>query len=77
MKPINDCGDVAIDKALSILAEHYQNIVIFVNYVDDNGDTFRNERTAGNFFANRYHIENWLDNEPSGFEEWEEEEDDD
>jgi hypothetical protein len=65
LKPdsVTDIEWEAIEKAKTILSEHFQNIALFMNWVADNGETKRGEILNGNTFALKHHIESWLDGE--------------
>jgi hypothetical protein len=51
----------ALTKAKAIITEHFPNIAIFVNWVNDEGETKHGEILEGNAFALRHHIEKYLD----------------
>lgn len=53
----------ALNRAKSIITEHFPNVAIFVNWVCDEGQTRHGEILDGNAFALRHHIEKYLDGE--------------
>ena len=64
-------GWVAINKAIELITEHYENVGLFMNWVDDEGETQHAEILHGNGFALENHIDKWVDGEflPDQFED--------
>jgi len=56
-------GWTAIKKAVELITEHYDNIGLFINWVDDDGETQHCEVLHGNGFALENHIDKWVDGE--------------
>ena len=51
----------AINKAIQIISEHFSNTGLFINWVDEEGETQHCEIFDGNGFALENHIEKWVD----------------
>lgn len=51
----------ALRNSMLIITEHFSNVAIFVNWVNDDGETKHGEILEGNAFALRHHIEKYLD----------------
>lgn len=65
---LSDCERDAVHRAKLILTEHFDNVAIFANRTEEDGSTSRVELASGNWFALIYHLDNWLANQPSGFD---------
>jgi hypothetical protein len=48
-------------KAISIITEHYANVAIFLNWVDDEGETQHCHILKGNELALQNHVGKWVD----------------
>lgn len=72
-KPYNvtNEGWEAVNKAVALITEHYENMALFINWVDDAGETQHCEVLDGNGFALENHIDKWVDGEflPDEFED--------
>ena len=58
---VNDAEWAAIEKAKQLLTEYFPNTAIFINWVNETGETKRGEILNGNTFAIKHHIECWMD----------------
>jgi hypothetical protein len=68
----------AIKKASSLLTEYFENVGLFINWVDDTGETRYYHAMLGNAFALENHVHKWADKDfdEDGENQSEEEEDD-
>lgn len=60
---VSDSEWYAIQKAIQLATEHFQNIALFVNWVDEEGETKFCHILTGNTFALQNHIDKWVDGE--------------
>jgi hypothetical protein len=56
---ITDCEWRNLTKAIGIITEHFQNLALFINWVDDEGETQHAHILQGNKFALQNHIDKW------------------
>jgi len=70
-------GWAEINKAIGIITEHFENMALFINWVDDEGETQHCEILDGNTFALENHIDKWLDGDFLVDESQEADDDDD
>lgn len=62
-KPLNitDAEWEIIKKSLAHITEHFQNAALFLNWVNDEGETQHLHILKGNGFAIQNHIGKWID----------------
>lgn len=52
-----------MQKAITIITEHFSNLAIFINWVSEDGDTQHAHILKGNKLALQNHIRQWSDGE--------------
>ena len=62
-----------LTKSVESITEHFSNVAIFVNWVDEAGQTQHGHILQGNTFAIQHHINKWVDGD---FEVQDEEDED-
>jgi hypothetical protein len=67
----------AVNKALQLLTEHFENLVLCVNWVNEAGETLHFEQGVGNHLANVRQVELWLEEVGDYSKSYEGDEDDD
>jgi hypothetical protein len=50
---------IELKRAIAIVTEHFSNMALFINWVDDNGETQHSHILQGNKFALQNHIDKW------------------
>ena len=75
-KPANigNCEWKNIQRAIGIITEHFPNMALFINWVDDEGETQHAYILQGNKFALHNHIGKWVDGDFDPPEQQDEEE---
>lgn len=58
---ITECEWNNLQKAISIITEHFPNLAVFINWVDDEGETQHTHILQGNKFAIQNHVGKWVD----------------
>ena len=58
---ITDCEWSNIQKAIGIITEHFPNLAVFFNWVDEEGETQHAHILQGNKFAIQNHVGKWVD----------------
>jgi hypothetical protein len=56
---IDNCEWNNLQKAIGIITEHFQNMALFINWVDDEGQTQHTHILQGNMFAIQNHVDKW------------------
>ena len=58
LKELTPVDQAIVQKALDLLGEHFENVIIFVNF-SEGSQTFHAESLKGNIFALKNHVERW------------------
>lgn len=56
---ITDCEWNNLKRAIGIITEHFPNMALFINWVDDDGETQHAHILQGNKFAIQNHVDKW------------------
>jgi len=48
-----------LQRAIGIITEHFPNMALFINWVDDDGETQHAHILQGNKFAIQNHVDKW------------------
>jgi hypothetical protein len=52
-----------LQKAIGTITEHFPNMALFINWVDDDGETQHAHILQGNMFAIQNHVDKWNNGE--------------
>jgi hypothetical protein len=58
---ITECEWNNLQKAIGIITEHFSNLAVFINWVDEDGETQHAHILQGNKFAIQNHVGKWVD----------------
>ena len=50
---------IELKRAIAIVTEHFSNMALFINWVDEKGETQHSHILQGNKFALQNHIDKW------------------
>lgn len=62
-----------LQRAIGIITEHFPNMALFINWVDDEGETQHAHILQGNKFAIQNHVDKWHNGEFDPFDDDDEE----